>query len=229
MAAHPQASSSGRHAPTPVQRLSNRWKHPEVFRKGWVPVPVTLLEHTQDLLPGIALTPPLLVFLLHLVSHKWDEKMPYPGYRRIAERMGVSVKMARKYAKELEEKGFLKRESRQGDTNIFNLDPLFDLLLTATTRGAMTPTVEQAKPPVKAKSGVAMAIAKAKARAKVTATLRGDRPTSKRESIGAGSTEKRYVKRLADGSFEESREVGRSAKPTATGSAKATERKGVFR
>ena len=45
--------------------------------------------------------------------------------------MGVSDKMARRYAQSLEQKGYLRRLVRVGRTNRFNLTPLFDALRAA--------------------------------------------------------------------------------------------------
>jgi len=69
--------------------------------------------------------------VLHLMDFKWDEKHPFPGYKRLGLRMGVSDKMARRHAQSLETKGYLKREMRVGQTNRFDLIPLFDALKSA--------------------------------------------------------------------------------------------------
>jgi len=45
--------------------------------------------------------------------------------------MGVSDKMVRRYAANLEGKSYLKREARIGSTNTFNLTPLFQALQNA--------------------------------------------------------------------------------------------------
>jgi hypothetical protein len=60
--------------------------------------------------------------------HKRDERAPFPGYKTIAQRMGVSVKYARKIAVDLESKKLLRRVVRIGTTNRFDLTPLFDAL-----------------------------------------------------------------------------------------------------
>ena len=48
--------------------------------------------------------------------------------------MGISDKMARRHAKSLEVKGYLKRRIRVGQTNHFDLNPLFDAVLIAVQR-----------------------------------------------------------------------------------------------
>ncbi len=60
--------------------------------------------------------------------HKWDARLPYPAYRTIAERMGISSVYARRLARKLVMKGYLNRRLRVGRTARFDLQPLFDQL-----------------------------------------------------------------------------------------------------
>jgi hypothetical protein len=48
--------------------------------------------------------------------------------------MGVTDKMVRRYAANLEGKGYLRREVRIGSTNTFHLNPLFAALAGCTRR-----------------------------------------------------------------------------------------------
>jgi DNA-binding transcriptional MocR family regulator len=66
----------------------------------------------------------------NLMEFKWDSNAPFPGYATLAQRMGISVKMARRHAQTLEGKKYLRREMRRGRTNRFDLSPLFEGLLT---------------------------------------------------------------------------------------------------
>jgi DNA-binding MarR family transcriptional regulator len=68
------------------------------------------------------------MFVVHLMRYKWGEEAPFPGYKTLARQMGISDKMARRHAKSLETKGFLRREIRRADTNRFDLGPLFRAL-----------------------------------------------------------------------------------------------------
>jgi hypothetical protein len=52
--------------------------------------------------------------------------------------MGVSDKMVRRYAKSLETKKYLRRTLRTGQTNQFDLTPLFDAILKAAAQGIAT-------------------------------------------------------------------------------------------
>jgi hypothetical protein len=65
------------------------------------------------------------MFVIHLMHHKWDKDAPYPGFKSIAQRMGLSTEAARLHARSLESKGYLFREMQIGQTNRFHLDRLF--------------------------------------------------------------------------------------------------------
>ena len=118
-----------------LRAFSKRWQHEELFAKGYVAVPTLFLRHYANLKP-YSLTSGEALFVLHLMEFKWDEKAPFPGYKTLAERMGVSDKMARRHAKSLEEKKYLKRKVRVGRTNRFDLTPLFDALKAAVAKEA---------------------------------------------------------------------------------------------
>jgi len=62
--------------------------------------------------------------------YKWDEQAPFPGYKALADRMGVSEVYARKLGRSLNAKGHIRRQPRVGQTNLFDLQPLFDRLAT---------------------------------------------------------------------------------------------------
>lgn len=110
-----------------------RWKHLELFERGYVPVPLYFLELYAQLKP-FCLTVGEAMFVLHLMQFKWDAEAPFPGYKRIAAQMGISDKMARAHAKSLETKGLLVREMRVSQTNRFDLTPLFDALNKAASK-----------------------------------------------------------------------------------------------
>ena len=107
-----------------------RWRHEALFRKGYVPVPVLFLHHYAGLKP-FPLTSGEALFVLHLMEFKWDVDNPFPGYKTLAKRMGITDKMARRHAQSLEQKHYLVREMRVGQTNRFDLTLLFDALLAA--------------------------------------------------------------------------------------------------
>lgn len=68
------------------------------------------------------------LFVLHLMTFKWEDAVPYPSYRTLAENMGVSEKMVRRYAQSLQKKGYLRRQFRARASNAFDLTDLFNAL-----------------------------------------------------------------------------------------------------
>ena len=107
---------------------ADRWKHQELLAPGYLVVPSAFLQYYSRLKPN-SLTHGEALFVLHLMEFKWDEDAPFPSYGTLARRMGISTKMARRYAQALERKGFLRRVVRTGNTNRFDLEPLFNKLL----------------------------------------------------------------------------------------------------
>ena len=124
------AASSAR--PKASQAYADRWKHPELLNSGYLVVPSDFLRHYSRL----KLTHGEVLFVLHLMSFKWDQAAPFPSYATLARRMGVTTKMARRYAQKLEQKGFLQRHRRGTSTNLFDLTPLFDKLLEVVQANA---------------------------------------------------------------------------------------------
>jgi DNA-binding MarR family transcriptional regulator len=118
---------------TANRSLTARWNHEELFDNGYVPIPARFLELYAYLKPH-PLTPSEAMFVLHLMSFKWTDRLPFPSYQRLAERMNVSDKMVRRYAQSLEAKSYLRRKQRKNNTNLFDLSGLFKALLHATQR-----------------------------------------------------------------------------------------------
>ena len=122
----------------PNHTLIARWgKHEALFssRQGWLGVPDAFLRYYDKLQP-YGLTTAEAMFVLQLMAYKWTEEAPFPSYNTLSARMGVTTKMARRYAKSLEEKGYLKRTARIGSSNKFELQPLFDALMEAVQRAS---------------------------------------------------------------------------------------------
>src|SRR3954452_4801895 len=86
--------------------VAKRWT-PELVACGFVPVSTFFLENYHRLRP-YDLTYGEALFVIHLMQHKWDEASPYPAYKTIAARMHVSDKTARRFARSLEQKKYLK-------------------------------------------------------------------------------------------------------------------------
>ena len=107
---------------------ADRWKYPDLLKPGYLVVPSVFLRNYSKLKPN-SLTHTEALFVLHLMEFKWDRNAPFPSYNTLADRMGISTKMARRYAHNLEEKGLIRRVIRIGNTNRFDLAPLFEKLL----------------------------------------------------------------------------------------------------
>ena len=107
----------------------------ELEGDGHVQISTFFLENYHRLKP-YSLTHGEAMFVVHLMQHKWGQEAPYPGYKTIAKRMGVSHKTARRLAKSLEDKKYLVREVRQANTNRFHLTKLMSALvgLKSTTK-----------------------------------------------------------------------------------------------
>ncbi|MBK8249903.1 MAG: hypothetical protein IPK85_21305 [Gemmatimonadetes bacterium] len=112
--------------------VQTRWGgSPAMLARGFVGVPVVFLEGMAQLKPH-SLTPAEALFVICVMAHKWDERPPFPSYKRIASWMGKTESYVRKVAKDLETKGMLRRIARIGRSNAFDLEGLFAKLTPAT-------------------------------------------------------------------------------------------------
>jgi hypothetical protein len=98
----------------------------EIFAEGFLCIPNRFLQRYASLQPP--LTPGEALFVLQLMTYKWEEAAPFPSYSRLAKAMGVTHKMTRRYARQLQRKGYLRREFQKQDTNKFDLTGLFQAL-----------------------------------------------------------------------------------------------------
>ena len=106
---------------TAKHSITERWGgNKRILAQGFVPVPVAFLRFAKNVL-----TPAETLFVIQLMTWKWEASAPFPGYKVIADEMGVSVPYARKIARSLEDKDLLRRQVRRGQTNLFDLTPLF--------------------------------------------------------------------------------------------------------
>lgn len=119
--------------PAKTRTPADRWTK-ALVKNGWTPVSDEFLRLYGDLYPSISNGEAM--FIIQLLSFKWDEKMPRPGFKTIAKRMGISDTQARTYARNLEKNAYLGRVSRVGQTNRFDLTPLFKALEKESARRA---------------------------------------------------------------------------------------------
>lgn len=106
-----------------LRTVSNRWT-PRLAAQGWTPISSLFLQHYHQL----NIRPVEALFIIHLMSFKWNKKAPFPRFGVLAKQMGVTAAAVRSYARSLERKGFLKRQARFGSASRFLLQPLFDAL-----------------------------------------------------------------------------------------------------
>lgn len=119
-------------AEMPTRSLVKRWgNHDSILNEGWVGVPVSFLANYGRLIQYGGLTSAEAMFVIQLMAFKWDEHAPFPSYATIAKRMNITDKQVRRYAKTLEDKGFVRRNARIGASNSFDLQPLFDAVASA--------------------------------------------------------------------------------------------------
>jgi hypothetical protein len=116
--------------------LITRWGgYEEMFAQKWVGVPVLFLMLYAHLQP-YQLTVGEAMFAIQVMAFKWGDSAPWPSYKKLAERMGVSDKMVRRYAAQLEQKGYLKRQARIGSSNAFDFSGLFLAIVASASAQA---------------------------------------------------------------------------------------------
>jgi DNA-binding MarR family transcriptional regulator len=106
-----------------IRDVAARWT-PNLARGGWTPVCDLFLDSYKKL----GITNLEALFVIHLVRFKWSSAMPFPGFKRIANKMGITPTAARAHARSLEKKGLVKRVERSGSSNRFDLTELFQRL-----------------------------------------------------------------------------------------------------
>lgn len=113
--------------------LGRRWT-PAVAAGGFTPVPMLLLQSIHLLPAGTApgarcLNSTETMVLIQLLSHKWDNRDPFPALTTIAARMGLSTRAVRAAVKTLEGAGYLQRQpTYRGGSNRYDLSGLFAVL-----------------------------------------------------------------------------------------------------
>jgi hypothetical protein len=106
---------------------TERWGGNQIlFSDGFLIVPTKFLRRYASLNPP--LTAGEALFALQLMTFKWERAAPFPSYRSIAKAMGVTDKMARRYAQRLQKKGYLIRQFQNRAPNKFDLTGLFEAL-----------------------------------------------------------------------------------------------------
>jgi hypothetical protein len=98
-----------------------------ILRGGIAAIPTALFTY-QALLD---LSPQEAWFISYILAHKWDEDLPYPSLRKMAERTGLSVRQLHRIKDAIVEKGYLhlvpRRRADDGgqDSNAYDFAGLF--------------------------------------------------------------------------------------------------------
>ncbi|MEO1193745.1 MAG: helix-turn-helix domain-containing protein [Pseudomonadota bacterium] len=104
-------------------RASDRKWGREVMNLGFCVLP-SLLMRAQN---RLGLNPTQLALLLQLADFWWEEdRKPFPSKKVLSTRLGISERQVQRYARELEQAGFLKRVQRYAphggkQTNTYDL------------------------------------------------------------------------------------------------------------
>ncbi len=125
---------------------------PDLAQKGYVAIVRPFLDYYSTLKP-YSLTSGEALFVIHLMRFKWGESAPYPSYKKLSKLMGVSVKMARRYAQALEQKKLLVRTARKGRPNRFDLRPLFEALEKRIDQSSTQRQIPTAPQPAQSQAG----------------------------------------------------------------------------
>src|SRR5947199_1732042 len=104
------------------------WKYRSLFDTGSLVIPAKFL-HLYARLKPYPLSQGEALFILQLLALQTIGDEDCLSYHQIAKYMNITDKMARRHAQRLEEKRYLKRISRPGHPNHFDLTGLFDSLL----------------------------------------------------------------------------------------------------
>lgn len=105
----------------PTRKMKDRWTE-KIAEKGFTPISSYFLHNYHRL----GITTPEAMFIIHLMSFKWDAKNPRPGLPKIAKRMGITPTAVRNHARKLEaSRKLLQRIMRVGRPSSYNLVPLF--------------------------------------------------------------------------------------------------------
>ena len=111
--------------PNVKRNWKDRWSS-LLVKDGVTPVSSFFLEYYHKLIPEI--THGEAMFIIQLMSFKWGNDMPFPAFKTLATRMSIKVAQARNLGRGLERKGYLRRHKQIGQTNKFDLKPLFEKL-----------------------------------------------------------------------------------------------------
>jgi hypothetical protein len=107
-----------------TREIARQWT-PKLKEAGFTAISNIFLQHYRDLL-NITNTEAMLI--IQLMYYKWDEKPPFPAFKTLAHKMGLTEQQIRVHALSLVRKGVMGKTPRLGKPNLFHLEPLFEKL-----------------------------------------------------------------------------------------------------
>jgi DNA-binding MarR family transcriptional regulator len=106
--------------------IGTRWSK-ALADGGFTPIVNAFLEHyaRPSKADGLGITTSQAMTIIHLLYYKRDARMPYPGVKTLAARLGVTQTTVRTNLRVLAKKGLLIKHLRVGRTALYDLTPLF--------------------------------------------------------------------------------------------------------
>lgn len=104
-------------------RIEDRWSE-SVAEGGWSAVPNLFLDSYAEL----GLSPTEAMVIIHLMSFKWDDKLPFPSVATLKSKLGLSDSRLRVLLRGLEAKQVVERVRRKGRSNEYAFDGLISKL-----------------------------------------------------------------------------------------------------
>jgi hypothetical protein len=104
--------------------IAKQWT-PMLKDAGFTAVSNIFLKHYRN---DLSITNTEAMLIIQLMQHKWDERAPYPSFKTLSHRMGLTDQQVRVHALSLVKKGLMKKTLRFGKPNLFHMEPLFTRL-----------------------------------------------------------------------------------------------------
>lgn len=117
--------------------IRERWGGHHALADQFTPISLFFLQHAHKLeVPAKKgktkrLSSSEVMFIIHMMSFKWDRREPYPSLKTIAARMNLQTRQVRNIVASLEKGGYIQRVPQRdtGRPNLYNMDGLFAALL----------------------------------------------------------------------------------------------------
>jgi len=98
---------------------------PALLKNGWTGLSKDFIHEARN---GLGLSYGEAWLVVVLISYKWDDRLPFPSEKRLAEHMGTDQRQVRKLLAGLKRKGLLHVLRRDGQSNLYDMATLFKRL-----------------------------------------------------------------------------------------------------